>query len=282
MKKDFYLVAFLTVFLFILTSLKLGVQIVAWRRLAFFLVHPTAGSFLAAREHIHHLGQSWRDTFQAREELDKLREEYKRLQIRNLDGQIDKSLSESETRAQSLTARWAGKTPSIAGQVIYRGMGERMWNSIACMRLNHSSENAASIEEDKPVFQFSRAHSQFILAGKTLAPKAAFGSFPCFELLTSDDYSLAVQVGSTGESAVVRGMNEPNRLYLEYVPKESQIKLGDRVQTSPVSLLAPPGILVGEVIEIEQPSPTKLFLKAYVKPYFDASRLQEILIQLQR
>ena len=69
MKKDFYFALALSIFFLLLAGLRLGPVLAGWRKITFYLIHPTAGSFLAAYDHASLLKGAWHDLFKAREKI---------------------------------------------------------------------------------------------------------------------------------------------------------------------------------------------------------------------
>lgn len=75
--------------------------------------------------------------------------------------------------------------------------------------------------------------------------------------------------------AVLEGLGWSCRLL--YVPKEEEVREGDRVITSGLDGVFPKGLWVGEVRRVKE-SPGGLFLEVEVRPFVDFSRLEEVLV----
>jgi len=85
-------------------------------------------------------------------------------------------------------------------------------------------------------------------------------------------------VESTGAAALLRGIGDPRRLRLDYLPLDAGIRAGDRVVTAAASRIAPPGIPVGEVLGRGPSAAPSPFQSAWVRPYADVSRLRELIV----
>jgi hypothetical protein len=281
MKKDFFLLAGLTLVFLALGRLPAAPAIAAGRRLAFYFLHPTAGNLIATCRHSAALGAGWRDLLRARLELEALRARLRRRQWEDLEQELDQDQAALEKEALAAAARFrsefAGrKLRGLAGTVAYRPAGAAQWCARACLE---PAGGAAWPEEPRrAVLQLAPSLSQFALAGQTLPRSEWFGDAPCVSLVTAGAFSLAVELESTGAAALLRGMNDPRRLRLDYLPLDAEIRAGDRVVTSAASRLAPPGIPVGEVLEAGPSGPSAPFQTAWVRPYADVSRLRELVV----
>lgn len=94
--------------------------------------------------------------------------------------------------------------------------------------------------------------------------------------------SVAAEIrGLNGEDGLVEGGNS-HELYLRYLGRSSQVKIGDEVVTSGLGLVFPPGIPIGMIQSVE-PDPRQLFLQAVLHPAIKSSALRTVLvIQMNR
>ena len=81
---------------------------------------------------------------------------------------------------------------------------------------------------------------------------------------------------ATGDIAL---MNQ-NLLRMEHIEATAQIMPGDRIVTSPDSAIFPPGLLVGEVIEVNT-KPDGLSRYAIIRPAADLNNLEIVLVALE-
>jgi rod shape-determining protein MreC len=97
-------------------------------------------------------------------------------------------------------------------------------------------------------------------------------------LLLSDDLSsVAAILSSSTAEGLILGQGGP-RLLMNYLSPDVDLRIGERVYTSPTSATFPPLVLIGTVGKIHPPDPFLTFQSAEVHPALDASFLQELLI----
>lgn len=87
-------------------------------------------------------------------------------------------------------------------------------------------------------------------------------------LLTDINSRLPILIERTRDQAVLAG-NNSDQPDINYLPRDADIKVGDHVVTSGVGGAFPPGLPVGEVVEIVNG-------KVYVQPFADLGRLEFI------
>ena len=87
-------------------------------------------------------------------------------------------------------------------------------------------------------------------------------------LLTDINSRLPILIERTRDQAVLSG-NNSDLPDINYLPRDADIKVGDRVVTSGVGGAFPPGLPVGEVADIANG-------KVYVQPFADLGRLEFI------
>ncbi|MEK6542923.1 MAG: rod shape-determining protein MreC [Elusimicrobiota bacterium] len=279
MSKDFILAAVLTLACIILAALPIGPTVYAVRKVVFYLINPTANAFLDASKHASKISSSWHDLFTAREELGALRESVKQGHLESLAALVeqneaghDASLDVMASRVPALQ-QIKGLDFSLAA-VSYRPAGQKNWASIACLR----GAQGAELPTQGAVLQFYPQLDNFVLAGKMLPAEQEIGGFKCMEMLTGADYSVTVAIERTGEIALMRGVGHPGEVVIEYLPKDSQAQRGDVVVTAGSSWIAPAGIAVGVIDRVLAPSPDELFARAYLKPYFNLSKVEEVVV----
>ncbi len=98
--------------------------------------------------------------------------------------------------------------------------------------------------------------------------------------IIDDNSSVSAIVARTNDLCTVRGdltlFNE-GYLAVDYISDEINLVLNDEITTSHLGTVYPPGILIGEVIKIED-NPTTLTQAAFINPYVDFKDLQEVLV----
>lgn len=97
--------------------------------------------------------------------------------------------------------------------------------------------------------------------------------------LTDFDHAMGAMIERTRRQGIVRG-GGPSRLTLEYIPRGSDVRLGDRVVTSGTDGVFPRGLAIGEVVNVEETD--ELLLRVGVRPEVDFSTLEVVyLLQTQ-
>ena len=92
-------------------------------------------------------------------------------------------------------------------------------------------------------------------------------------LFRSTDRSckVAVSCTSTGAVGICRGLNNENRLALNYVSHLQKLKIGDKLISSGEGEIFPQGFGVGEVNEFTSDG---MYYRAYAKPLIDVTSLK--------
>jgi rod shape-determining protein MreC len=97
------------------------------------------------------------------------------------------------------------------------------------------------------------------------------------QLLVDRNAAAAVIVERSRAQGIVLGSGE-NLLRMEYVSTTADIKNGDRVVTSGIDGIYPPGFVVGQVEDVERVGGT--FRHIRVRPSVDFSALEQVLVVL--
>ncbi|HAH07609.1 MAG TPA: rod shape-determining protein MreC [Elusimicrobia bacterium] len=97
-------------------------------------------------------------------------------------------------------------------------------------------------------------------------------------LLLSDELSAVAAYFPEGQwEGLVQGQGSV-RLKMNYLPVEAQVRIGDKVATSPTSATFPPDILIGMVSKVFERDPFLAFQVVEVSPAVHPGRLKEVLI----
>ncbi len=99
------------------------------------------------------------------------------------------------------------------------------------------------------------------------------GSYARVRPLTDYDHAMGAMVERTRRQGVVRG-GGGTRLNLQYIPRGSDVRLGDRVVTSGTDGVFPRGLTIGEVVGIDERD--DLLLNIGVRPSVDFSTLEVV------
>ena len=101
-------------------------------------------------------------------------------------------------------------------------------------------------------------------------------------LVTDPIQHIPVKNVRNGISGITKGLATNERgMIVEFIPVDSDVKLGDIFVTSSIGTTYPPGYLVGEVYRIDKP-PNEAFLTITLKPMQNMNKLEFILIVSQK
>lgn len=100
-------------------------------------------------------------------------------------------------------------------------------------------------------------------------------------LLTNPNFSVGIKLSRSGVEGIGEGLPLERSLRLKYIPKKSDVKVGDEVVTSGRGGIFPAGLKVGEISEVTSED-YGFFLEVKVKPFLDISNLEEVVILLKK
>jgi len=95
-------------------------------------------------------------------------------------------------------------------------------------------------------------------------------------MLIDEKSGVGVEIERTGQRGIVEGRTGGG-LNLNYIPKESDVKKGDKLWTSGIGLVYPRHFKVGEVIEVSEDQ-YDMEMKIKVEPAVDFKSLIELLV----
>lgn len=94
------------------------------------------------------------------------------------------------------------------------------------------------------------------------------------------------QIGNTNATGVVSGIKDSkdknidrNIVEMRYVPGSTEVKVGDIVYTTGLDGIYPPGLRIGEIVEVASGSAT-VSHTIYIKPSSNISSMQEVAVLL--
>lgn len=194
-----------------------------------------------------------------RDENIRLREENRRLKSelskRKTDRQENIRLKkligfQSDSGFKTIPARVIGRTPS-------------RWQAIVIIDKGREQ----GIRKNMPVVVAEGVVGQVVLVGKNAANV----------LLLSDDKSgIGVEVKRTGLLGVVEGRID-GELRLKFIPKDADIRVGDRLLTSGIGQVYPRKLMVGRVAQVKEDQ-YGMEKTIIVKPAVNFSKLEEVLV----
>jgi rod shape-determining protein MreC len=101
------------------------------------------------------------------------------------------------------------------------------------------------------------------------------GNYARAQLVTDSAAGVGAMLERSGSQGLVRGSGD-GRLTLEYVPHQVAVEPGDRVVTAGIDGVFPPGILIGQVLEVA--AGEELFHRITLAPAVDFGRLQQVFV----
>ena len=201
-------------------------------------------------------------------DIEKLMAENKRLrQIVSLYEIERLRLNEVLKENDRLRLRLNLKTPSPSWKILWARL-----NGVYSQEVILDKGEAQGLETGLPVLAAD------ILVGRIsrLWPDKAMAI-----LLTHPNFSVGVKLSRNGVEAVGEGLPMENALRLKYIPRKSDVKLGDEVITSGRGGIFPSGLKVGEIVEVSD-QPYGFFLEIKVKPFLDLSKLEEVAVLMKK
>ena len=101
-------------------------------------------------------------------------------------------------------------------------------------------------------------------------------------LITKDKSGLGAVIGALGSSnalGVVSGTGKTETLEMGYVPGSVEVKVGETVYTTGQDGIYPPGLKLGEIVEVRAGSASEA-LKIFIKPSANLYAMQEVAVLL--
>ncbi len=102
---------------------------------------------------------------------------------------------------------------------------------------------------------------------------AARGGWAKVQLLTDRAAAVGVQLEGARRQGILHG-GEPERLLLDYIPRQVEVEIGDRVSTAGIDGVYPRGLPVGAVVAVEPGS--ELFHRIWVRSSVDFDALSTV------
>lgn len=134
-----------------------------------------------------------------------------------------------------------------------------------------SKGSGSGIKVDMPVITF--INSKEALVGRIISIERTTSRI----LLVTDRLSsIPAAVLKTGEYGLIQGNNQ-QKLVMDYLLGDSNIKIGDEIITSGIGEIFPSGISIGRVVDVKSEK-GKYFKQAIVKPSVQLDRIREVFI----
>lgn len=96
-------------------------------------------------------------------------------------------------------------------------------------------------------------------------------------LLVTDISSSVTAIGQESRAHGVVNGERTSDLTMKYISQSSNVQPGERVVTSGLGGIYPPGILIGEVVSVDKKD-TEIFQEARIRPAMEFSSLERVLV----
>lgn len=217
---------------------------------------PAARTVTAVPANLGELREGLRLRGSLQEENARLRSENEELRLRLLQ------LSDLENDMRRLGAAVEYTTPPVGGiraaDVVY--VDHASWLRTLVI---YTGDRPARVNQ--PVLSSSGLVGRVVTVG---------GSYAKVQLITDLAASVGAMVLRTRRQGVVRGSSLGQGLELDYVPRQADVKPGDRVLTAGIDGVYPRGIPIGSVVKVE--SGGQLFHRIHVATAVDLGALDQV------
>jgi rod shape-determining protein MreC len=173
------------------------------------------------------------------------------------------SLRQENARLRALLALEPGLPPgAIGAQVLYSGR-DPFSQRVVIDRGERGGvgPGMAVIDEAGVVGQVTRAYP-------TMAEVT---------LITDKDHPVPVQIERSGVRAVMHGSGVGRAPELRYLPTNADIQAGDRLVTSGIDGVYPPGLAVAEVVAVDR-DPSRVFARVVCRPVAGVDRSRQLMV----
>lgn len=135
---------------------------------------------------------------------------------------------------------------------------------------------------------FDRGHADGVSAdAAVIAPDGVVGrvlgaparSASQVQLLNDRNAAAGARVERTRSAGIVHGTDDESVLAMEYVSTTEDVRVGDRIVTSGIDGIYPPGYVIGDVSAVRRGS--DLHFQISVEPAVDFARLEDVLVVVQ-
>lgn len=205
------------------------------------------------------------DFFETIGQMRNLKEENEKLKLQNqeLSAQItilSELKKENETLRNALGIGLEKDFRLVLAQVISKEVGKDV------ISINKGAKDGMA--PGMPVIS-----EQKVLIGKITETGDNFSKVA---LITDKDSSFNAKIFGTDTEGVLKGGGDFSA-FLDLLPREAEIKIGDQVVTSVLGGVFPEGLLVGTVSEVDK-NDVESFQKAKIQPSFDIKELNNLFI----
>lgn len=115
---------------------------------------------------------------------------------------------------------------------------------------------------------------KFALVGKVLEVNDSFSKVL---LITNSKSIVAALIENKRSEGLVQKEESGNKIFMDFIPKEDDPEIGEKVITSGMDKIYPKGILIGKVESIDL-SENQLFKKVIIVPFVDFDKLERVFV----
>jgi len=118
---------------------------------------------------------------------------------------------------------------------------------------------------------------EFVLAGKTIEVMPDFSKVI---LITNRESIVAALIEGERSQGLVK-KEKRGKLFMDFIPRNEKLEIGERIITSGMDKIYPEGILIGKIETIDL-SQNQLFQRITISPAVDFSKLEEVFVIRQQ
>lgn len=237
--------------------------VIGFKNFLFYLISPTPITSSKVINSSQRFSRNIKELVKAHQEnivLKKKLEQYARLENEFTH------FKEENTRLRNIF----NFLPTLSRKTVVATVVSRESNSWFQWVIIDKGKNSG-IEIDAPVLAWENNSS--CVLGRI---SEVFKDYSKVILVTNALSALPAMTEHSGHEGLLEGQNT-NLVKLNYLIKENEIKIGDRIVTSPLSSVFPPNVLIGRIVEIT-PLDDDRFKSVLVDPAADMDNLKEVIV----
>lgn len=228
------------------------------------VLYPVQRTLLVPRDVFHSVSESTTEAFHDVGQLRSENAELRRIETANAKTLLlaEHLAAENAELRHLLGAREQVAIPSIVAEVLYQTRDTFARRFVLDKGIQHGlAAGQPVVDAGGVIGQITRT---FPLSSE-------------LTLVTDRNLSVPVQVDRTGLRAIAYGDSEPGRLELRYVAANADVREGDRISTSGLDGLYPPGLPVGRVVRVDRAGGST-FARIILEPVGGVDRSRIILV----
>lgn len=189
-----------------------------------------------------------------------------RIRLAQTQTQFDQVAAENEQLRQLLEIKSKVTTPAVAVEILYMPANPLGQTLVLTKGSEHGIQLGVPVIGDGGVVgQIQRVNP--------LTSEVA--------LITDEKVSIPAMDTRNGLRVIVFGSGQPSLLEIRYLSNDADIQVGDKIITSGIGGVYPPGLSVGTVRQIEKHTADG-FMRAWVEPSAHPERYRHFLVLLTK